>query len=159
MEVPWPYALPDSQIQALLAQIAQQQQQSGVPLIPQEKHHSRCRFSPEEDDLLRTLVAQLGTQDWTAISRHFLRRSPRQCRDRWKHYLSPDLLPEIWSDADNDLLFAKVAELGPRWAQIALLFPGRTDIRVKNHYMALKTKREREGQRVLDSGTRFLATE
>jgi hypothetical protein len=144
------YPISEAQFQALLAQL-QQHQQPVDAFDPKDKHISRRRFSPEEDELLRSLVERLGSQDWNAVSQHFLRRTARQCRDRWKHYLCPELLPDVWTDEENQLLFAKVAEMGPHWAQVAVLFPGRTDIRVKNHYMALKTKREKESGRLLDS--------
>jgi myb proto-oncogene protein len=52
-----------------------------------------------------------------------------------------------WTDADEQLLVEKVAELGSRWSAIAQLFPGRTDIGVKNHYISItgrKAKEERD---------------
>jgi hypothetical protein len=42
-----------------------------------------------------------------------------------------------WTGDDDQLLLFKVAELGPRWSAIAQLFPGRTDIGVKNRYIGL----------------------
>jgi hypothetical protein len=146
-----PYAICDSQVQTLLAEL-QQHAPNADGYAPKDNHITRHRFTPEEDELLRTLVERLGTQDWPAVSHHFLRRSPRQCRDRWRHYLSPELRSDIWTDNENTLLFAKVAEFGPHWSQVALSFPGRTDIRVKNHYMTLKTKQDRQAACFLDPG-------
>jgi hypothetical protein len=48
----------------------------------------RSRFIPEEDELLKRLVAQYGTKDWHRIQEVLPDRNVRQCRDRWNHYLA-----------------------------------------------------------------------
>jgi hypothetical protein len=109
-----------------------------------EKQIIRRKFTPEEDDVLRRIVARLGSNDWNAVAQQFPNRSPRQCRDRWRNYLSPDVAIGPWSRADEETLLAKVKEMGPRWALIAQQFPGRTDIGVKNHYISITAKQEKE---------------
>jgi hypothetical protein len=111
---------------------------------PREKKISRRKFTPDEDDLLRNLVMQLGKSDWSTIAQHFPTRSPRQCRDRWKHYISPEVLTGNWTEADEALLLAKVAELGPKWSTIAQFFPGRTDIGVKNRYISITGRKAKD---------------
>jgi hypothetical protein len=125
--------------------VARFQQQHGA-LIPLEKKISRRKFSPDEDDMLRGLVNQLGKSDWSLIAQHLPTRSPRQCRDRWKHYLSPEVLTGNWTEADDQLLMAKVQELGQKWSIIAQLLPGRTDIGVKNRYISLCGRGNKVGQ-------------
>jgi hypothetical protein len=140
------YAAADPQLQGMMAQF-----QGQIPLpVPREKKISRHKFTQEEDDVLRQLVAHNGTGDWTLIAQHFLSRSPRQCRDRWKHYLSPDVVVGNWTEDDDRLLLQKVDELGSRWAAIAQLFPGRTDIGVKNHYISITCKKGKDAK---DKGT------
>jgi hypothetical protein len=111
---------------------------------PRERKISRRKFTPDEDELLRNLVMQLGTSDWSAIAHHFPCRTPRQCRDRWKHYVSPEVVVGGWSEADEAILLRKVAEFGPRWSAIAQLFPGRTDIGVKNRYISITGRKAKE---------------
>jgi hypothetical protein len=141
-----PASIAASQLQQLIAQLQRQQ-----ALIPTEDHKiARHKFAPEEDELLRNLVTQLGSSDWTAIAAHFHNRTARQCRERWRHYVSPEVVVGSWSESDDQMLMRKVAEFGPRWSAIAQLFPGRTDIGVKNRYISLVGKKTRElGQPVL----------
>jgi hypothetical protein len=87
------------------------------------------------------------------IGKHFQSRTPRQCRDRWRHYLNPEITVGNWTQAEEKMLIDKVAELGQRWAAIAQLFPGRTDIGVKNHYISLISQRAKE--KVVQSSSRI----
>jgi hypothetical protein len=130
-----------AQLQTLMAQF-----QQPTPAVPhgKGKQITRRKFTPEEDELLRNVVTQYGSSDWNIISQHFQSRSPRQCRDRWRNYVSPEVLTGRWSQVDEEMLLTKVREIGPRWATIAQLFPGRTDIGVKNHYISLTGKRAKE---------------
>jgi hypothetical protein len=96
----------DAQLQQLIAQLQRQQQQQPMPIGPEHKI-SRHKFTPDEDELLRTLVAQLGGSDWNAISVHFHNRTARQCRDRWRHYISPELLTGNWTEAEDQIRRAR----------------------------------------------------
>jgi hypothetical protein len=137
------FQTPEAQLQQLIAHM-QQQQQHPLIIEPRAKKIARHKFTPEEDDVLRNLVWQFGKSDWAAIARRLENRTPRQCRERWKHYLSPDVSTSNWSEAEDQLLTAKVRELGTRWAAIAQHFPNRTDIGVKNRYISMTGRRSKE---------------
>jgi hypothetical protein len=93
----------------------------------------RVKFTAKEDMELVSLVQQFGQDDWSTVSAQLTGRSPRQCRDRWNHYLAPYANNSSWSQEEEDLLLAKLRELGPQWSRIALFFPGRTGISLRNH--------------------------
>jgi hypothetical protein len=101
-------------------------------LTPKNK---REKFLPEEDEHLRSLVEKHGTRAWPAIAAEMPGRNLRQVRERWKHYLSGERAKAPWSPEEDRLLFEKMHTVGPRWTQLALFFPGRTDIDVKAHWM------------------------
>jgi hypothetical protein len=94
----------------------------------------RDKFLPEEDSKLRDLVLQFGTTAWSVIADALPGRNARQCRERWKHYLSSETT-STWSPEDDRLLYMKMQTVGPKWTHLATLFPGRTDLQVKNRWM------------------------
>jgi hypothetical protein len=94
----------------------------------------KLKFTQEEDDLLSFLVHVQGSHDWKTIAAQMRGRTVRQCRERWKYYLDPSLNKGNWTDAEDQLLFAKHQEIGPRWAQIAAFFGSRSDIDLKNRF-------------------------
>jgi hypothetical protein len=111
-----------------------------------EKRIHRKKFTHDEDEILRNLVTQFGQSDWGLIAQHFQNRTARQCRERWKHYISPDVVTGDWTEADDQMLRTKVAEYGSRWSVIAQYFQGRTDIGVKNRYISIAGRKEKDIQ-------------
>jgi hypothetical protein len=89
-------------------------------------------FSSEEDAKLRELVGGQATQDWQPIANQLPGRSARQCRERWKLYLSPDVNLEPWTVEEEGRLLKLYLANGPKWTLIANNFPNRTPNNVKN---------------------------
>jgi hypothetical protein len=110
----------------------------------------RHKFSKAEDALLRRLVDVHGETDWALIATQIPNRTPRQCRERFHNYISPTLNNGPWTAAEEVLLDAKVREMGPRWAEIARSFHGRSDVNVKNHWTAMLNQRQRVHQAGFD---------
>jgi len=100
----------------------------------------RCRskFLPEEDERLSRLVKEHGDHNWEMISSKMIGRNPRQCRERWKHYLSADYSKKEWSTQDDLMLLEKLNEFGPKWTKIAYFLDGKTDIQVKSRFQFLQ---------------------
>ena len=95
-------------------------------------NHKRMKFSPEEDAKLTMLVAQYGTRAWNYISSQFSNRTPRQCRDRWNHYLSPTTNTMEWTPQEDTLLHELLTKYGKQWSLIATNFEGRTGVSIRN---------------------------
>jgi hypothetical protein len=89
-------------------------------------------FSSEEDARLRELVGGQGAQDWQLIAEQLPGRSARQCRERWKLYLAPEVSLEPWTIEEEDRLLKMYLAVGPKWTLIANTFPNRTPNNVKN---------------------------
>lgn len=65
-------------------------------------------------------------------------RTARQCRERWKNYLSPDVRNGPWTIEEDNLLLELVPKMGTQWAKIAKSFNSRTDTNVKNRFLYLQ---------------------
>jgi hypothetical protein len=94
----------------------------------------RGKFLQEEDAKLRLLVEKYGATAWNQIASELPGRNPRQCRERWKHYLSSDDSNTEWTLSDTQRLHQYVTMVGAKWTFLAGYFPGRTDIQLKNHW-------------------------
>jgi hypothetical protein len=95
----------------------------------------RAKFAVVEDVQLRQLVAEYGVENWRQIASRMPGRNPRQCRERWKHYLSGTGGQIPWTMQEDQILFAKVRDWGPRWTRIANFLGSRTDIEVKTRWL------------------------
>jgi hypothetical protein len=115
------------------------------------KPYSRSKFTSDEDVQLRNLVAEYGPLAWVEIANLMPDRNARQCRERWKHYLSNDQASLPWTEAEDALLFQKISELGPKWTRVATLLGNRSDIEIKmrwlkkfNHILRILPKSQRD---------------
>ena len=94
----------------------------------------RSAFTFQEDCLLSNLVMMFGNQKWDIISSCMIERTPRQCRERWKSYLSPGLSNGPWSEQEDNLLLDLYYQYGTKWVTISKYFQGRSDSNVKNRW-------------------------
>jgi hypothetical protein len=99
--------------------------------------NGRQMFSAHEDECLKQLVSQFGNRDWKTIARQMPNRTTRQCRERYKNYLSPELSNLPWSPSEDLLLREQFAKIGPKWATLATFFSGRSDVSIKNRWATL----------------------
>jgi hypothetical protein len=97
-----------------------------------------------EDQTLSELVKCLGPSDWTAIAFQMPGRTPRQCRDRWKGYLSPTLKTDAWTADEDEILMQQWEILGPRWSLIAAHVKGRSEVAVRNRIQLLDRRKNRD---------------
>lgn len=117
------------------------------------KSHQKLKFSQDEDQKLIELVNQYGENDWGTITLFMKGRNIRQCRERWKHYLSPEVSNAPWTEMEDALLNQKYLEFGPKWKKIAEFFPNRTYINVKNRFLLKKRHNERLSTQIVEIST------
>ena len=97
----------------------------------------KVKFTPEEDAQLLRLVQQFGTKDWIRISSLIGTRNPRQCRERYKNYVNPDLRVGEWTQEEDQLIEEKYKEFGAKWNKISKFFINRSDNAIRNRWMMI----------------------
>ena len=92
---------------------------------------------------MRRLVQIHGEKAWKVIAAALPGRSTRQCRERWRNYLSPSVRSMPWTVNDDQKLESLITKFGTQWARIATFFEYRTDVNVKNRWVLLKRNERR----------------
>jgi len=67
-------------------------------------------------------------------------REGKQCRERWRNNLDPNLKKLLWSAEEERVVREAHEKLGNKWAKIAKLMPGCSDNDVKNHFYAIQRR-------------------
>ena len=102
----------------------------------------RKRFTTEEDIKLVKLVNQFGTNNWEQIKKLMPKRTERQLKDRWMHYLSPNVKNSDWTEDEDKIILEKYEIYGPQWNMISKLLENRSCIGVRNRAKKLLSKRK-----------------
>ena len=117
------------------------------------KSRQKLKFTVDEDQKLIKLVNEYGENDWGTITLYMDGRNIRQCRERWKHYLSPQVSNAPWTEIEDALLNQKYNEYGPKWKKIAEFFSNRTYINIKNRFLLKKRHNERLTTQIVEIST------
>ena len=103
----------------------------------------RRPWNPDEDEQLRSLVDQFGIKSWAQIATNLTNRNGKQCRERWRNHLRPQLNKGEWSVQEDIDIWDKVQEMGTKWAQISELYMSqRTDNDIKNRWNSIIRKQQ-----------------
>ncbi|KAM8881111.1 myb-related protein A isoform 3-T3 [Synchiropus picturatus] len=91
-----------------------------------KKALSKIKWSRDEDEKLKKLVEQHGTDSWKLIANYFLGRTDGQCQHRWQKVLNPELVKGPWTKEEDQKVIDLVHKYGPkRWSVIAKHLQGR----------------------------------
>jgi hypothetical protein len=105
---------------------------------------NRRMFKPDDDDELRHLDYTLGEANRADIAvRMSTPFTARQCRERWRNYLSPELEHDEWTEEDDRKLLRGFEHFGTRWTLIAETFSGRSGNTIRNRYFLLQRRNQR----------------
>eukprot|EP00180_Rhodochaete_pulchella_P004820 Plantae.Rhodophyta-Rhodochaete_pulchella.ctg9894.p1 GENE.Plantae.Rhodophyta-Rhodochaete_pulchella.ctg9894~~Plantae.Rhodophyta-Rhodochaete_pulchella.ctg9894.p1 ORF type:complete len:195 (+),score=31.90 Plantae.Rhodophyta-Rhodochaete_pulchella.ctg9894:295-879(+) len=106
----------------------------------------RKRWTPEEDDKIRRLVAEQGEGNWRVLAEQFEGRTGRQVRLRYMNSLRDGFASAVERQftSEEDELVRRGQELyGSKWSKIAAMVPGRSDNSVKNRANVLRRRDEK----------------
>jgi hypothetical protein len=98
------------------------------------RRQNRKLFSPGEDRQIVDWVNEHGTENWSALVKMMPGRTAHTIGERWRNRLAPHIRKDPWTLEEDQMLIAKMEELGPRWAQIAQFFPGRPQSQIRNRW-------------------------
>ncbi|CEG45991.1 -diketo-5-methylthio-1-phosphopentane phosphatase [Plasmopara halstedii] len=103
-------------------------------------------WRPEEDDLLKELVAE-GRKNWGQVATRIPGRTSKQCRERWYNHLDPSIIRGEYTPDEDRMILDAQSRLGNRWSAIAAMLPGRTEDAVKIRWKSLCRVRKGQGRR------------
>jgi hypothetical protein len=105
---------------------------------PQEQQSKkRIHFTPDEDTIIIRLVSIYGTDQWKFISEFINNKTPRQCRERFRNHLSPNVKNLPWNVEEISNLMTLVQLYGTKWNVLTSYFPGRSQTDIKNKWNSL----------------------
>ena len=99
-----------------------------------EKPGRKCKWTMQEDELLKEAVARLGCGCWAAVSDLVPGRTGKQCRERWVGHLAQNIKRKGWSLREDRLLLQSRERYGNKWTIIAREIQGRSAISIKNRW-------------------------
>ena len=123
------------------AQLDESFEQQDYSISGKSSFKPHAKFTPEDDELLRSLVGKSKNIDWGEIAHMMPGRNQRQCRERWTNYLCPTINNSEWKPEEDALLKEKVELLGKKWVKISKFFDHRTDQMCKNRFNILERKK------------------
>lgn len=102
------------------------------------------RWTPEEDELLRKAVEEMGERRWREIADRVPHRTHVQCLQRWKKKLKPGLKTGHWSEEEDRLLLLYKDQFS-NWAEVAKHIEGRTPKQCRERWCNHVDPRIRKG--------------
>ena len=86
-----------------------------------------------EDEILKASVMKYGLNQWSRVSSLLVRKSAKQCKERWYEWLDPKIKKTPWTKDEEEKLL-NLAKMFPcQWKTIAP-FVGRTAFQCIEHY-------------------------
>ncbi len=72
-----------------------------------------------EDEVLKAAVMKYGLNEWSRISSLLTRKTPQQCRERWKEFLDPTIKKVPWSIEEDEILLHYAKQFPNQWRTIS----------------------------------------
>lgn len=98
-------------------------------------------WTREEDEIIVQFVKENGVKNWTKLAQLLPGRIGKQCRERWRNHLDPDVNRQPWTPEEDQILIEMHETIGNQWVKIAERLSGRSDNAVKNRWNSTLKKR------------------
>ena len=106
------------------------------------KYHAKGgTWKNAEDEILKAAVMKYGLNQWPRISSLLVRKSSKQCKERWYNWLDPKLKKTEWTKEEDEQLITLVKMFPCQWKTIAP-FLGRSAHMCIEHFQELLDKAE-----------------
>mmetsp|Transcript_40401 Transcript_40401/g.89733 ORF Transcript_40401/g.89733 Transcript_40401/m.89733 type:complete len:648 (+) Transcript_40401:247-2190(+) len=103
------------------------------------------KWTEDEQHRLVAAINNMGREhiNWAEVAKAVPGRTGKQCREKWKNDLRPDISKDPWTSREEYILARLHSDVGNQWAEIAKFLPGRSENSIKNHWNAtLRSKAE-----------------
>ncbi|KAJ3447925.1 myb protein-related [Anaeramoeba flamelloides] len=97
-----------------------------------------------EDQLLCVAIEKCGAQKWSNISTFVPGRTSKQCRERWKNKIDPNICNDPLTENEKNKVNLLVQKKGRKWTEIANEIPGRSENKLKNYFYSQQRAKQRE---------------
>jgi len=104
----------------------------------------KIRWTPEEDEYLRTLVQKYGARNWKQIAEKIPNRKASQVRARWSHRLADECSARPFTEEEDRFVLRAVQVHGTKWRLIADMMERRLPHDVITRYKLLLRKQKKE---------------
>ena len=104
-------------------------------------HQKGGTWKNAEDEILKASVMKYGLNQWPRISSLLVRKSSKQCKERWYNWLDPKLKKTEWTKEEDEQLITLVKMFPCQWKTIAP-FLGRSAHMCIEHFQELLDKAE-----------------
>jgi hypothetical protein len=98
-------------------------------------------WTRQEDEMIIHFVQENGIKDWSKLASLLPGRLGKQCRERWRNHLDPDVNRAPWTDEEDQILIDWHEKIGSKWVKMADYLPGRSDNAIKNRWNSTLAKR------------------
>jgi len=114
--------------------------------------HRRGAWLPWEDEALWAAVTEnkkreglIGDEkiEWRKVAMSVPNRTHKQCRERWRYTLSPQVNRGPWSKEEDETILRLQQSIGNKWTEIAKECNGRTENCVKGRWKAMMRAKAR----------------
>ena len=98
-------------------------------------------WTREEDEIIMQYVQEKGQVHWSKLALKLKGRTGKQCRERFKDHLDPNVTHSPWTQEEDDQLIQLHETYGNQWTKLVSFFEGRSENQIKNRWNSTLKKR------------------